>query len=84
MDQTLKVDLIMIKGTMPKRTFRIEKHKPTQQVEKLKTMPLSSNRAERKTTLSNLGLKKKLQTSLILSTQEQRNLLQIPTVLEHP
>jgi hypothetical protein len=84
MDQTLRVDLIMIIGTMPRRTFRIENQKPTQQAENLKTMPLSSNRAESKTTLSNLGLEKKPQTALTLSAQEHRNLLQIPAVPEQP
>jgi hypothetical protein len=84
MDQTLRVDLIMITGTMPRRTFRIENQKPTQQVENLKIMPLSSNRAENKTTLSNLGLEKKPQTTSTLLAQEHINLLQIPAVPEQP
>jgi hypothetical protein len=64
MDQTLRVDLIMIIGTMPRRTLRIGNQKPTQQAEKLKSKPLSSNRAENKITLSNLGLKNKPTNSL--------------------
>jgi hypothetical protein len=51
---------------MPRRTFRIVNQKTTQLAENLKIMPLSSNRAEGKTTLSNLGLEKKPQTTLIL------------------
>jgi hypothetical protein len=67
MDQTLRVDLIMIMWTMPRRTFRIVNQKTNQQAENLRIMPLSSNRAESKTTLSNLGLEKKPQTALTLS-----------------
>jgi hypothetical protein len=48
MDQTLRVDLIMIIGTMPRRTLRIGNQKQTQQAEKLQSKPLSSNRAENK------------------------------------
>jgi hypothetical protein len=48
MDQTLRVDLIMIIGTMPRRTLRIGNQKITQQAEKLQSKPLSSNRAEKK------------------------------------
>jgi hypothetical protein len=62
----------MIIGTMPRRTFRIVNQKTTQQAENLRTMPLSSNRAESKTTLSNLGLEKKPQTALTLSFSPQK------------
>jgi hypothetical protein len=48
MDQTLKVDLIIIIGTMPRRTLRIGNQKQTQQAEKLQSKPLSSNRVENK------------------------------------
>jgi hypothetical protein len=48
MDQTLKVDLIMMIGTMPRRTLKIGNQKPTQQDKKLKSKPLSSNRDENK------------------------------------
>jgi hypothetical protein len=64
MDQTLRVDLIMIIGAMPRRTLRIGNQKPTQQDEKLQSKPLSSNRAEKKITLSNLGLEKEPTNSL--------------------
>jgi hypothetical protein len=64
------------------RTFRIVNQKTTQLAENLKTMPLSSNRAESKTTLSSQGLEKKPQTVLIISAH--RNLLQIPVVPEQP
>jgi hypothetical protein len=37
MDQTLKVDLIMIIGTMPRKTLRIGNQKKTQQAEKLQS-----------------------------------------------
>jgi hypothetical protein len=63
MDQTLGVDLIMIKWTVPRRTFKIVNQKTNQQAENLRIMPLSSIRAERKTTLFNLGLKRKPQTA---------------------
>ena len=58
MDQTLRVNLIMIIGTMPRRTLRIGNQKSTQQAENLKPKPLSSNRAENKIILSNLELEK--------------------------
>jgi hypothetical protein len=81
MDQTLRVDLIMIIETMPRRTFWIVNQKTTQLAENLKTMPLSSNRAENKTRLPILGLEKKPQTTLILSTQEtQKFATKIPAV----
>jgi hypothetical protein len=67
---------------MPRRTFRIVNQKTSQLAKNLKIMPLSSNRAENKTTLSNLGLEKKPQTALTLSAH--RNLLQIPEVREQP
>jgi hypothetical protein len=88
MDQTLRVDLIMIIGTMPRRTLRIVNQKPTQQAEKLKTMPLSSNRAESKTTLSNLGLEKESTNSLnTFSTRTQKSVstkAKIPAVQNSP
>jgi hypothetical protein len=57
MDQIPRVDLIMIIGTMPRRTRRIGNQKQTQQAEKLLSKPLPSNRAEYKS-LSNLGLER--------------------------
>jgi hypothetical protein len=58
---------------MLRRNFSIVNQKTTQLAKNLKIMPLSRNTAERKTTLSNLGLEKKPQTTLTLSAH--RNLL---------
>jgi hypothetical protein len=64
MDQTLRVDLIMIMWILPRRTLRIVNQKTNQQADKLRIMPLSSNGAESKTTLFNLGLKRKTPNNL--------------------
>jgi hypothetical protein len=47
-----------------KKTLRIVNQKTNQQADKLRIMPLSSNGAESKTTLFNLGLKRKTPNSL--------------------